>query len=83
MIFIQLNNLESVNTLCSICEKYKDDFNVDLVHGRQIIDGRSILGTTSLMGKVIKVVPITSDITLINAFFEQIKMIGGYRIEQE
>lgn len=42
----------SAKKLVSICEKY-EDADIDVFYGRQIIDGKSILGVISLMGRMV------------------------------
>lgn len=42
----------SAKKLVSICEKY-EDAEIDVIYGRQIIDGKSILGVMSLMGRMV------------------------------
>lgn len=46
-MLVRLNTIENVNDFVKICNKYSG-YNVDVKQGRQIIDGRSILGIYSL-----------------------------------
>lgn len=46
-MLIKLNTIEDVNNFVSICSKYFDA-DVDVKQGRQIINGKSILGIFSL-----------------------------------
>lgn len=46
-MIIQLNTIEFVKTFVDICGKY-NDCNIDVIQGRYIIDGKSILGIFSL-----------------------------------
>lgn len=81
MIFIKLDSLDTVQKLCKISDKYKDAImDIDVVYGRQTIDARSILGITSLMGNIVKIVPISSNIEAINTYFDEIKEIGAYEV---
>lgn len=78
MLYIQIDSLDTVNKLCSLCDRHRDDFYVDLVHGRQIIDGCSIIGVTSLVGKIVNVKPITEDENNLEKFYDEIIQIGGF-----
>lgn len=44
---IRLRTIEDVNDFVSICSKYQDS-DIDVKQGRQIINGKSILGIFSL-----------------------------------
>lgn len=55
MISYNLDSIEKAKNLVNICEKYKDDFNIDIIHGRQVIDGTSILGVISLVGNIVSI----------------------------
>lgn len=55
MISYNLDSIEKAKKLVSICEKYKDEFDVDVIHGKQIIDGTSILGVISLIGHIVSI----------------------------
>lgn len=78
MYFMKLATLESAKSLCKICEKYKDKMYVNIIHGRQVMDGTNLLGVTSLIGNIVKIEPITHDDILVNYFYKDIKEIGGY-----
>lgn len=75
-IFISLEKLETVNELCNICSGY--DFDVNAEYGRYVIDAKSILGVTSLLGKIVKIIPIIDDETKISEFYQKIENIGAY-----
>lgn len=45
-MLIKLNTIEDVNNFSSLCSQYDDD--IDVKQGRQVIDGKSILGIFSL-----------------------------------
>ena len=36
--------------ISEICERYNDYFDIDMIHGRYVIDASSILGVESLVG---------------------------------
>lgn len=80
MIFIKLDTLETVNQLCKISDKYKDKMNIDISYGRYIIDACSILGVTSLMGNIVKIVPVTDDTLLLHYYFNEIEKLGAYMV---
>ena len=52
MVSYFIKDVESAKKLASICEKYKDA-DIDVVYGRQAIDGKSVLGVISLMGRMV------------------------------
>lgn len=82
MIFIYLDKLETINKLCKVCEDHEDIY-IDVVYGRQIIDGCSILGVASLMGKIVTLVAHTDDNEKLTRFAADIFAIGGYEAETE
>lgn len=69
MVSYFINSTDDVRKLVNICEKYKED--IDVIHGRQTIDGKSILGVTSLIGNVVGLEIITDDDNLKNKFKEE------------
>lgn len=80
MIFIELKDLETVNSFCKICDRYHDKMDIDVKYGRYIIDGCSVLAVTSLTGKTVKVIPNTGDALLKEYFFKNIEEIGAYKV---
>lgn len=80
MFFIKLNTLETVNEFCKISEKFRDEIDIDVNYGRQTVDACSILGVTSLIGNIVKVVPICNDKNILDEYFEKIKKIGAYEV---
>lgn len=75
-IFISLDKIETVNKLCKICDKY--DFDINVEYGRYVIDAKSILGVMSLLGNIVKIVPITSDDNEIDKLYIEMEDIGAY-----
>ena len=68
-VTIMLNTVTDVKTFVNVVSKY--DFDVDLVSGRYVIDGKSIMGIFSLdLSKPIRVEVRSDDAS---AFFEEIK----------
>lgn len=81
MFFIKLDTLEQVNAFVNICTKYKDQTDVDVLYGRYILDGCSVLGVSSLIGKIVKIKPSSDDNVLLTYFYRDLEEIGGYKIE--
>ena len=75
-IFISLEKFETISEFCKICDKY--DFDINVEYGRYVIDAKSILGVTSLAGKIVRVVPITDDQNEITMFYWEIEKVGAY-----
>lgn len=75
-IFMMLDGLEKVSQLAKICEKYKEDIDVDIVYGRYTLDGCSVLMLTQMIGKNIRINPITDNQEVLENFVEDIKKIG-------
>lgn len=59
MIAFNLDSIEKAQKLSLICCKFSED--IDVLYGRQIIDGKSILGVTSLIGHVVGIEINTDD----------------------
>ncbi len=77
MIFINLDSLDTANSLVKVCDEYQDQY-IDVVHGRYIVDGKSLLGICSLMGKIVKIVPIINNEKLLENITEDLKNIGAW-----
>ena len=58
-----------------MCEKYKDQMEIDIICGRQTIDAYSILGVYSLVGHVVSIEPQTDDTDLMEIFGEDLERI--------
>lgn len=80
MIFIHLDSIEIATNLVKICEQYKD-CDIDVVHGRHIVDGRSLLGVMAFSGKVVNIVPITDDNVLLTFITKDLKEIGAWTVD--
>lgn len=78
MVLINLDCLETASKLVSVCEKYKDQMDMDVIYGRYIIDACSILAVTSLVGNIVKVDANTSDNSLLDSLKSDIVSIGGW-----
>lgn len=77
--FIHLADIDIVSKFCKICDRYKDKFDIDVIHGRYIVDGSSILGVTSMTGKIVMVDPVNGEEKDVAEFFKEIKSIGAYK----
>lgn len=80
MYFLKLDTLETANELSKICDKYRDNMDVDVIYGRQTIDGRSVLGVVSLLGHIVKLVPVTKENITVNDFYNEVQKIGAYKV---
>lgn len=70
MLNYNLDSVQSAERLIRLCEKYRDDIglDIDIIHGRQTVDGCSLLGVTSLIGKFVSVVPVGRNEDVIKLF---------------
>lgn len=82
-IYINLNNFETIDELCRVCEKYKNDFDVNAVYGSYMVDARSIVGVATLLDKTVRIVPVLDDEILLNKFYLDIEKIGAYIVEEK
>ena len=80
MIFLNLDTLDKVDKLTRVCDRY--EINFDVIHGRYIIDGRSVLGVSSLLGNIVKIVPDTDDKWLLVYITRELEEIGAW-VSQE
>lgn len=79
-IYIALDSLETVNALCHVCDRYAGEMDIDVTHGRTVVDGKSILGVTSLIGKIVRLDPIIKEEDTIIKFFSEVEVIGAYKV---
>ena len=75
MLSFNLNSKESAESLIRLCEKYHDSMEVDIIHGRQTVDGCSLMGVISLLGNFVTVYPHSEDRELIQKFADELEMI--------
>ena len=73
MLSFNLDSKESAEKLIRLCEKYRDDTEVDVICGRQTVDGRSLLGVMSLIGHFVTVKPQTDNEDVINKFSDDLE----------
>jgi phosphotransferase system HPr-like phosphotransfer protein len=74
MTAFKIETLTDAQNLVNICNKYP--FNIDIIYSTQIVDGKSILGVSSLLGNYVSVVPITDDKDAVIKFENDIKPIS-------
>lgn len=75
MLSFNLDSKESAEKLIRLCEKYGDDTEVDVICGRQTVDGRSLLGVISLIVHFVTVKPQTDDKSIVERFSEDLERI--------
>lgn len=77
MLNFNLDSVESANKLIRLCEKCRDEMemDIDVTHGRQTVDGRSLLGVMSLIGHFVTVRPVTNDSDVAERFSEELERI--------
>lgn len=77
MLNYNLDSVQSAEKLVRLCEKYRDEqeLDVDVIYGRQTVDGCSLLGVTSLIGHFVTVKPVEKDREKIQSFAEELETI--------
>lgn len=80
MILINLDSLDIVTQLTRVCEKYEAD--TDVIYGRYVVNGKSVLGVSSLIGKIVKIEPNTNDKLLLSYITRDLKEIGAWTEEK-
>lgn len=75
MLSFNIDSRESAEKLIHLCEKYRDDTEVDVICGRQTVDGRSLLGVMSLIGHTVTLEPQTDDKNLLEEFKKDLEYI--------
>ena len=80
MILINLDSLNRVTQLTRTCEKYEID--TDIIYGRYIVNGKSVLGVSSLIGNIVKIEPSTEDNLLLEYLVRDLKEIGAWTEEK-
>lgn len=77
MLNYNIDSVQSAEKLIRLCEKYRDEMelDIDIIYGRQTIDGCSLLGVASLIGKFVTVSTIGRDKEKIKRFEEELERI--------
>lgn len=76
VISYNLDSIDAAEKLLSVCRKYRNTVDIDIVYGRYIVDAFSILGVHSLIGHIVTVVPQIDDKDLIEKIRMEIEEIG-------
>lgn len=75
MISYYIGSSDNAGRLVRLCRKY--DFDIDIMYGRYIIDGKSILGVMSLVGNTVGIDLMTYDENIKEEFkkklYEEVK----------
>lgn len=75
MLSFNLNSKKSAEDLIKLCEKYRDDVEVEVIHGNQIVNGCSLLGVFSLIGDFVGVKADSRDEDAVQRFAEELERI--------
>ena len=74
MIAFKIETLTDAQNLVNICDKYL--FNIDVIHGIQTVNAKSLLGVASLLGNYVSVIPMTDDKDAVIKLENEIKPIS-------
>ena len=75
MLSFNIDSCESAIKLIHLCERYRNQMDIDVIHGRYVIDGCSMLGVHSLIGHTVSLEPQTDDNALLERFGENLERI--------
>ena len=75
MLNFNLNSKKSAEDLIKLCEKYRDDVEVEVIHGNQTVNGCSLLGVFSLIGDFVGIKPDSRDERAVQRFAEELERI--------
>ena len=75
MLSFNLDSKESAEKLIRLCEKYRDDVEVEVIHGNQTVNGCSLLVVFSLIGKFVGINTYSGDENKIQSFEEELEKI--------
>lgn len=75
MLSFNLNSKKSAEDLIKLCEKYRDDVEVEVIHGNQTVNGCSLLGVFSLIGNFVGIKPDSRDESAVKRFAEELERI--------
>ena len=75
MLSFNLNSKKSAEDLIKLCEKYRDDVEVEVIHGNQTVNGCSLLGVFSLIGNFVGIKPDSRNENAVQRFAEELERI--------
>ena len=75
MLSFNLDSKESAEKLIRLCEKYRDDVEVEVIHGNQNVNGCSLLGVFSLIGNFVGINAYSGDENKMQRFEEELERI--------
>ena len=75
MLNFNLNSKKSAEDLIKLCEKYRDDVEVEVIHGNQIVNGCSLLGVFSLIGNFVGIKADSLDESAVQRFAEELERL--------
>ena len=75
MLSFNLNSKKSAEDLIKLCEKYRDDVEVEVIHGNQTVNGCSLLGVFSLIGNFVGIIADSRDESAVQRFAEELERI--------
>ena len=75
MLSFNLNSKKSAEDLIKLCEKYRDDVEVEVIHGNQTVNGCSLLGVFSLIGNFVGIKTDSRDEDAVQRFADELEKI--------
>lgn len=75
MLSFNLNSKKSAEDLIKLCEKYRDDVEVEVIHGNQTVNGCSLLAVFSLIGNFVGINTYSGDENKMQSFEEELEKI--------
>ena len=75
MLSFNLNSKKSAEDLIKLCEKYRDDVEVEVIHGNQTVNGCSLLGVFSLIGNFVGIKTDSRDERAVKRFAEELERL--------
>lgn len=75
MLSFNIDSKESAEKLIRLCEEYRDDTEIDVICGRQTVDGRSLLGVMSSIGNFVTVNLLAKNEEILNRFSRDLERI--------
>ena len=75
MLSFNLNSKKSAEDLIKLCEKYRDDVEVEVIHRNQTVNGCSLLGVFSLIGNFVGIKADSRDESAVQRFSEELERL--------